>query len=142
MEEITAKSKFKTKKLRRRIVIDEKEVIEQKAITEKFNRFFVNIRPKLLSKIPVSNTYFEQSVGSNLESKELCDEEIKKFFSSLKSKSSPGYVGISSNSVLEEIFGVLKYVLNFSINQGVFPQNMKIACVTPIFRSCDEYFLI
>ena len=27
---------------------------------EKFNHFFVNIRPKLASKIPVSNTHFEQ----------------------------------------------------------------------------------
>ena len=27
---------------------------------EKFNHFFVNIRPKLASKIPVPNTHFEQ----------------------------------------------------------------------------------
>ena len=42
-------------------------------------------------------------------------------------------------SVSEEIFGVLKHVLNLSINQGVFPENMKIVCVTPIFKSSYDY---
>ena len=45
----------------------------------------------------MSNTHFEQSVtyeGSNLESKELCDEKLKNVCSLLKSKKSPGYDGI------------------------------------------------
>ena len=49
--------------------------------------FFENIEPKVVSKILVSNTYFEQYVtyeGANLERKELCDEELKNDFSSLK----------------------------------------------------------
>ena len=46
MKEIIRKSKFK---------IDEKEIIDKKTIAEKFNHLFVNIGPKLASKIPVSN---------------------------------------------------------------------------------------
>ena len=47
----------------------------------------------------------------------------------------------SLKSVSEEKFGVLKHVLNFSVNQSVFPENMKILCVTPSFKSGDEFIL-
>ena len=79
--------------------------------------------------------------GPVFKRKEVCDEELKNAFLLLKSNKSPEYDFISSNvikSVLEEIFSILKHVLNLSINQGVFPENMKIACVTPIFKSVDE----
>ena len=103
--------------------------------------YFVNTRPKLASKILASNTHLEQSVKyevSIFERKEVCDEKLESVFSSLRSNKSPGYDGISSKvtmSVSEEIFSVLKHMLNLLINQGVFPENMKIACV---FKRDDE----
>ena len=39
MKEITAKSKFKIKKLQNRIVVDKKEIINEKTIAEKFYHF-------------------------------------------------------------------------------------------------------
>ena len=39
MNEITEKSKFKIKKLTHRIVIDEKKIIDENTIAEKFNNF-------------------------------------------------------------------------------------------------------
>ena len=117
------KPKFKIKKLPHRIVIDEKEIIDEKTTAKKFNRFFKKFAPKLFSKIPSSNTHFEQHVkyeGPNLERKELRNEELKNPFYSLTSYRSPGYDGISSfvvESVSEEILSVLKQVLNLSINQ-------------------------
>ena len=59
-------------------------------------------------------------------------------YSSLKSNKSPESDGISSNvikSVSEKIFGILKHMLNLSVNQGVFSENLKIVYVTPIFKS-------
>ena len=119
--------------------IDEKETTDEKTIVEKFNHFFVNIGPKLASKMPVSNTHFEQYIkyeGPILERRKLCDEELKNVFSALKNNKSQGYDGISTNvvkSVSEEIFGILQHMLNPSTNQGMFPENMKIAYVTPFF---------
>ena len=49
--------------------------------------FFVNARLKLASKIPVSNPYFKQYVlyeVPNRKRKELCNEERKNVFCSLK----------------------------------------------------------
>ena len=45
------KPKFKIKKLPHRIVIDEKEINDEKTIAKKFNRFFLKFAPKLVSKI-------------------------------------------------------------------------------------------
>ena len=39
------------------------------------------------------------------------------------------------------MFGVLKQVLNLSINQGIFLENIKNACVTPIFKGGDKNLL-
>ena len=130
-----------------RIVTDEKEIVYEKTTASKFNHFVVNIEPKLASKIPASNTHFEQYVkyeGLILERIAFCDEELKNALSSLKSNKSPGHDGISSNlikCVSEKLFDVLKHVLNFSIHQGVFPENMKITRVAPIFKSGGGYLL-
>ena len=102
-------------------------------------KIFVNIGPKLASKMPVSNTHFEQYIkyeGPILERRKLCDDELKNVFSALKNNKSQGYDGISTNvvkSVSEEIFGILQHMLNPSTNQGMFPENIKIAYVTPFF---------
>lgn len=126
--------------------IDEKETTDEKTIVEKFNHFFVNIGPKQASKMPVSNTHFEQYIkyeGPILERRKLCDEELKNVFSALKNNKSQGYDGISTNvvkSFSEEIFGILKHMLNLSTNQGMFPENMKMAYVTPFFyEDCVRY---
>ena len=101
MKEIIWKSEFKIKKLPNKIAIDEKEIIDEKITVKKFNHFYVNIGPKLGSKIAVSSTHFEQYVkhkGPNFERKELCDEQLNDdAFASGKSKKSAGYDGISSN---------------------------------------------
>ena len=47
IKEIIGKSKFKIKKLSRRIVIDGKKIIDEKTIAKKFSHFFLNIGPKL-----------------------------------------------------------------------------------------------
>ena len=64
---------------------------------------------------------------------------INKAFSSLKSNKNPKYD--DQRTSRRKYLGVLKHVLHLSINQIVFSENMKIVCVTPKFKSSDEYFL-
>ena len=67
--------------------------------------------------------------------------ELKDAFYSLKSNKSPGYDDISYN-VIKKCFGSLceplKYLFNLSIEKGVFPDDSKIARVTPIYKSEDS----
>ena len=58
-------------------------------------------------------------------------------FASLKTNKSSGYDDISADvvkKVSDEIFVILKYILNLSLAKGVFPDKIKIARVTPIFK--------
>ena len=66
--------------------------------------------------------------------------ELKKVFFSLKTIKSPVYDEISSNAIINsfsELNDLLKYLLEKSIETGVFPDTLKIARVTPLFKGGD-----
>ena len=59
----------------------------------------------------------------------------------LKIDKSPGYDDISSNIIhkcYEEIKHILFHIFNNSIKKGIFPDALKIAKITPIFKSGDD----
>ena len=61
----------------------------------------------------------------------------------MKDNKSPGFDYISLTIVkccCENIFNPIEYVFSLSFKQGVFPENLKIAHVSPIFKK-DEKFL-
>ena len=60
--------------------------------------------------------------------------------SKFKNKYSSGYDGISMNLVKtlmsnSNIVGPLSYICNLSFQSGVFPDEMKIAKIVPLFKS-------
>ena len=74
----------------------------------------------------------------------LTDDEVKETLRSLKPNKSPGFDNISSNVVNETsdiFFTPLKYILNLSLQQGIFPENLKIAKVSPIYQKNEEFLL-
>ena len=74
----------------------------------------------------------------------LTDDEIKEALRSLKPNKSPGYDNISSEVVNETsniFFNPLKYIFNFFLQQGIFPGNLKIAKVSPIYKKNEESLL-
>ena len=50
-----------------------------------------------------------------------------------------------SSSVVNEtsdiLFTPLKYILNLSLQQGIFPENLKVAKVSPIYKKDKEFLL-
>ena len=73
-----------------------------------------------------------------MESQSLSINELKNAFFSLKINKSPGHDGVSFN-VIKKCFGELceplKYLFNLSIVKGIFPDDLKIAKVTPIYKA-------
>ena len=66
--------------------------------------------------------------------------KTKEAFFSLKTNKSPGYDEISSNDIINcfsEFNDPLKYLFEKSIEKGVFPDALKIARVTPLFKGGD-----
>ena len=76
-----------------------------------------------------------------MEIKQLSMNELKDAFFSLKINKSPGYDDISFN-VLRKCFSSLceplKYLFNLPTEKGSFPDDLKIAKVTPIYKAHDK----
>ena len=65
----------------------------------------------------------------------------KKYFFSQKISKSSGYDGISFNVVkncLGPLIKPLMYIFNLSLTKGIFPDELKIARVTPVFKAGNE----
>ena len=73
-----------------------------------------------------------------MEQNLLSINELKEAFLSLKTNKSPGYDDINFN-VVKKCFGEinepLKYLFNLSLENGIFPEKMKIAKVIPLFKN-------
>ena len=71
----------------------------------------------------------------------LTDKEFESAFNTLKTNKSAGYDNISANSiknVFDSIKKPLKFIFNLSLQTGDFPGQLKIAKITPIFKSSEE----
>ena len=66
---------------------------------------------------------------------------VQKCFFSLKTNKSPGYDNIHVN-VIRNRYNKLKTplmnIFNLSLNTGIFPDRMKVAKVTPIFKKGEK----
>ena len=67
--------------------------------------------------------------------------QLKNAFFLLRINKSPGFDAVSC-TVLNNCFGALHkplfHVFNLSIVKGIFPDDLKIARVTPVFKGGDE----
>ncbi len=114
-------------------------------ISNDFNDFFVNIGPNLASQIenenqnysdflfhPSNHTMFMQPVTEN---------EILKIISKLDPNKSPGHDNINNHlikKIANEICSPLTRLFNLSITKSVFPKDLKMAKVVPIYKKGDK----
>ena len=123
------------------MIIDDQEISDQGKIANCFNKFFVDIGPKLASMIPESQTKFDQYLNPHqtfMGEANLTDDELKEALRSLKPNKSPGYDNISSNVVNKTsdiFFTPLKYIFNLSLQQGIFTK------VSPVYKKDEEFLL-
>ena len=94
---------------------------DQEKIANCFNKFFVDIGPKLTSMIPESQTKFDQYLHPHeafMGEANLTDDEVKEALRSLKPDKGLGYDNNSSNVVNETpdiFFTPLRYIFNLSL---------------------------
>ena len=144
MKKLAGKIKLKSSNLPRRITVNKVDIFDERKSANEFNAFFTNIGSKLASKIPNASTTFETYINklvSIMETKRLSTNELKDAFFSLKINKSPGYDDNSLN-ILKKCFNSLceplKYLFNLSIEKEIFPDDLKVAKVTPIYKTDVE----
>ena len=144
IKEIIGSKKWSGTLFPKRLVVNDLECFDNKTTAVNFNKFFSEIGPKLASKIPHSLISFEHFLHGDypsLEEKPITDDELNEALQTLKTKKSSGCDEISSD-VIERIspsvFEPLRYIFNLSIKKDIFPDQLKIAEVIPLFKKGDN----
>ena len=113
-------------------------------IGNKFNIFFVNVGTVLANSIAPTDKnpvdYIQQDVINTLYFDPVTENEICKIICSLKD-SAAGWDDLKSSMIKhikESITVPLVHICNRSFVTGIFPSEMKVANVVPIYKSGDE----
>ena len=111
-------------------------------IANAFNDYFIEIGPKLASEItPLANPLkYVTHLQNSIFIPDITETEVTNVVRTLNN-SSPGWDELQPKlfkSHLELYLKPLTYLINVSIKQGIFPDELKIAKVVPIFKSGDK----
>ena len=116
-------------------------------IAENFNNFFINIGPTLSRKIPFTEGNIEDYLTRIEESiflKHVDELEVRKTIKHLKDSSS-GWDEIDAGMLklsLDHITVPFTHICNLSLTHGVFPRELKIARVCPIFKGGNPMLFV
>ena len=122
--------------------INDKKVNGTKVIADHFNSFFQQIGTNMASKIPKVNEYkfkdyFTNNTNTHFKFKLIDKHYVTHIIKKLNCKTSFGYDGLSTKLLkqLEPILsGPISLIVNQSLKTGIFPDKLKLAKITPIFK--------
>ena len=114
-------------------------------IANGFNKFFVSIGPKLANHLkrdidPLS--YVNNNINSIVVQEVSCSQ-VREVINSLNN-SSPGhdeFPPFGTKACIDEFIKPITHMVNESLKSGVFPTELKLARVVPIFKSGDPSLL-
>lgn len=127
---------------------DNKRIITDKTqIANKFNEYFINIGETIANDIKGNNQksykdYLNKHENIKFHFKPIDDKTVIKTITNLSTKDSYGIDGISTNllkSIKHIIAKPLTTIINQTLKSGIFPEKLKIAKVTPIYKKGDEH---
>ena len=126
------------------MIVDGNTFTNKKEIANKLNDYFVNIGPKLASKLPNPTKkltdFLPPRMLNSVHMPPTDIQEVTKILKSLDTNTSPGpdsIPPIAVKSATVFIAPTLTYLINASLSIGVFPDELKLAKVTPIYKSGD-----
>ena len=134
----------KRKRVQDKFKLHDDTLTENKlTISESFNKFFVNIGPNLAKGMSNQTTTPESFMGEKVSNtiflEPVTSYEIQNLVMSLKN-GAPGYDEIKSDILklsLQHIGEPLAHMCNMSLIQGIFPQELKLANVLPLYKCGD-----
>ena len=120
---------------------------DSKAIADYFNEYFTNIGPTLGNKMkciglnPIDNMGAKTPASMFLTP--VHNNELLDAFNQLKNTSA-GYDDIKPivlQSLKVELLHPVLHLVNLSFKQGIFPDSLKIACISPIHKQGQVNFV-
>ena len=127
-----------------RFLVGEQYIDDPKEIANAFNSYFINIGPSVASHIVTDvsyKDYLSENHTTTIKMKFVKEEAVDSIINKLKNKTSRGIDGIS-NQILKiakaELLRPITFLVNQMIHTRTYPQQLKIAKVTPIFKANDK----
>jgi len=124
------------------IKLDNNTITDTKVIANKFNEYFTNVGPLLANKIPVVSgdplKFIPGDFSKSMALYETDPSEIIHIAQQLKTSTSKGHDGILPyviKQTIDVIATPLSIIFNLSLKNGIFPDELKIARVVPIYKS-------
>ena len=141
IKEAIGKNSSRRQNFTNKINLGSKFTTSTDSIAKNFNIYFTGIGPNLANKISAPLANFDKYLNNmcNIFQLEtiLSIIELKDVYYSLKTNKSAGCDDISFN-IIKQFLGTLNrhlhYIYNICLQQGDFPEETKIAWVTPIFK--------
>ena len=137
-------NKKKTMKASNYFIHNNVKISDNQAIASHFNNFFVNVGKSLSDKIPDSPksaiSYMSKQYCKSIFLKPTTKKEMVLIIKQLKTSSSFGWDDISAKAIQFShipLLDPLVHLVNLSLSQGFFPDELKIAKVIPLFKSGD-----
>lgn len=130
-------------------LINNQQVSNEQTIANNFNLFFSNVGRLLASKINTSSlpnysTYLSNPVPHTFNLTGLSTDEFTKIVNGFKSKTSMGVDNLSMKlfkKISPCLAQPLTIIINQSFNTGIFPEGLKLAKITPIYKKgCNKLF--
>ena len=104
--------------------------------------FFVNIGEQTAKNLPQPTNsfsdYLNGNYAANLFMFPTCEAEILHTTTNLKASTSEGYDNVSTKllkQTVKEVATPLAHIVNLSLSHGIFPNDMKLAKIVPIFKN-------
>ena len=116
---------------------------DKNIICNRFNDFFVNIGPTLAKSIRKVNacplSYMGNRLIESIYLEPVTENEINTLIKALKDTATGfdnmNYMSLKISS--ETLIKPLTHICNLSLTQGIFPSQLKIANVIPLYKSDD-----
>ena len=122
-------------------------IYDKNIIANSFNTFYTGIGPSLCRTLPKSDvnptSYLKSRNKYSMFTEPTNDIEVKKLISNLK-VSAVGWDELSANVLkqcTDDIIHPLTHVFNMSLTHGVFPNELKIAKVIPLYKGDSKCIL-
>ena len=115
-------------------------------IAQSFNKYFTNVGPSLANQIKQlphadHRLFMGEQVQQSMFLSMVTETEILKIVNNFKNKTSKDFNNVKMSSVKSLIPALIRpmtHICNLSLLTGIFPNNMKVAKIIPIFKSGKE----
>ena len=130
----------------KKLICNGKEISDSKEMANELNKFFISVGSNLAEQFSVTRNDALTIEGAQRPNRsfyfyKVNNNEIAKLIDGLKTNSSPGVDGITVKTIkyIKDVVSPhLSSLINMAIDEGIFPDCLKVARVVPIYKGDDK----